>query len=435
MDGVRDSPRDRPELRGEDPWNRHAGSRDRPTGDLSGSSSTRRSTSCATSSARLEEGGLPLEESIALYERGAALHEHCAPTARRRGAPHRSARRRTRRRAPAGRPATRRRGRPVGHGRRCRSCTVPLSLKGLSHAEARALCTELRETIIDTVAQTGGHLGSSLGVVELTVALHRVLASPRDRIVWDTGHQAYAHKLLTGRYEHFGTLRQLGGVGGFPRRSESDHDVMDGGHAGTGISIAEGLALARDLRGGTEHVAVVVGDAALMSGLVARGAQRHRSAQDAHDHPAQRQRDEHLADGRRGEPVPEPHQALAPLARLTTPLGRQRGALPALRAALAGVVAPPPPRRRRPLAAGSTLRGPRRHLRGPVPGHDLVALDSHAAPGAPRGGRADHRPRPHPQGLRLPARRGRQGQLPRRGPAADAPLARVGATSPSTRAP
>ena len=114
---------------------------------------------------------------------------------------------------------------------------------------------------------TGGHLGSSLGVVELTVALHRVLASPTDKIVWDTGHQAYAHKLLTGRLEGFATLRQLGGVGGFPRRSESVHDIMDGGHAGTGLSVAEGLALARDRRGGREHVAVVVGDAALMSGL------------------------------------------------------------------------------------------------------------------------------------------------------------------------
>jgi 1-deoxy-D-xylulose-5-phosphate synthase len=143
----------------------------------------------------------------------------------------------------------------------------PEDLKDITHAEARALCTEIRECIIDTVAVTGGHLGSSLGVVELTVALHRVLSSPTDRIVWDTGHQAYAHKLLTGRLERFGTLRQLSGVGGFPRRSESVHDVMDGGHAGTGLSIAEGLALARDRRGGTEHIAVVVGDAALMSGL------------------------------------------------------------------------------------------------------------------------------------------------------------------------
>ncbi len=117
------------------------------------------------------------------------------------------------------------------------------------------------------MAQTGGHLGSSLGVVELTIALHRLLESPRDRIVWDTGHQAYPHKLLTGRLERFGTLRQLDGVGGFPRRTESPHDVFDGGHAGTGLSIAEGLAEARDLRHGLERIAVVVGDAALMSGL------------------------------------------------------------------------------------------------------------------------------------------------------------------------
>ena len=143
----------------------------------------------------------------------------------------------------------------------------PEDLKDISHAEARALCTEIRGQIIDTVAATGGHLGSSLGVVELTVALHRILSSPTDRIVWDTGHQAYAHKLLTGRLDRFDTLRQLGGIGGFPRRSESEHDVMDGGHAGTGISIAEGLALARDARGTDEHIAVVVGDSALMSGL------------------------------------------------------------------------------------------------------------------------------------------------------------------------
>ena len=102
--------------------------------------------------------------------------------------------------------------------------------------------------MIRTVQQTGGHLASSLGAVELTLALHRVMDSPRDRIVWDTGHQAYAHKLLTGRAERFDTLRQLDGVGGFPRRSESEHDVFDGGHAGTGVSIAIGLAAARDLR-------------------------------------------------------------------------------------------------------------------------------------------------------------------------------------------
>jgi 1-deoxy-D-xylulose-5-phosphate synthase len=143
----------------------------------------------------------------------------------------------------------------------------PADLRGLSEKQLRQLAAEIRETIVATVARTGGHLGSSLGVVELTIALHRLLESPRDRIVWDTGHQAYPHKLLTGRLARFGTLRQLNGVGGFPRRSESEHDVFDGGHAGTGLSIADGLATARDLRHGLERIAVVVGDAALMSGL------------------------------------------------------------------------------------------------------------------------------------------------------------------------
>ena len=143
----------------------------------------------------------------------------------------------------------------------------PADLRGLSEDQLAQLAAEIRATIIGTVANTGGHLGSSLGVVELTLALHRLLESPRDRIVWDTGHQAYPHKLLTGRLDRFGTLRQIDGVGGFPRRSESNHDVFDGGHAGTGLSIAEGLAEARDLRHGLERIAVVVGDAALMSGL------------------------------------------------------------------------------------------------------------------------------------------------------------------------
>jgi len=143
----------------------------------------------------------------------------------------------------------------------------PAELRGLTEQQLQELAAEIRQTIIATVAETGGHLGSSLGVVELTIALHRLLESPRDKIVWDTGHQAYPHKLLTGRLERFRTLRSLDGVGGFPRRSESPHDVFDGGHAGTGLSIAEGLAEARDLRHGMERIAVVVGDAALMSGL------------------------------------------------------------------------------------------------------------------------------------------------------------------------
>ena len=107
----------------------------------------------------------------------------------------------------------------------------PGDIRGLTDAQLTELAAEIRRTIIETVSVTGGHLGSSLGVVELTIALHRLLESPRDKLVWDTGHQAYPHKLLTGRYARFGTLRQLGGIGGFPRRSESEHDVFDGGHA------------------------------------------------------------------------------------------------------------------------------------------------------------------------------------------------------------
>jgi 1-deoxy-D-xylulose-5-phosphate synthase len=149
---------------------------------------------------------------------------------------------------------------------------APTQVHGMSPEELEKLAAELREKMIRTVHTTGGHLASSLGAVEITLALHRVMDSPRDRIVWDTGHQAYAHKLLTGRSERFDTLRQVGGIGGFPRRGESEHDVFDGGHAGTGVSIGVGLAAARDLRppadpARRQRIAVCLGDAALGSGL------------------------------------------------------------------------------------------------------------------------------------------------------------------------
>lgn len=148
----------------------------------------------------------------------------------------------------------------------------PTQLRDLTGDQLEILAAELREKMIRTVHKTGGHLASSLGVVEMTLALHRVMDSPRDRIVWDTGHQAYAHKLLTGRSDRFDTLRQIGGIGGFPRRSESEHDVFDGGHAGTGVSLGVGLAAARDIRPETDparrqRIAVCVGDAAMGSGL------------------------------------------------------------------------------------------------------------------------------------------------------------------------
>jgi 1-deoxy-D-xylulose-5-phosphate synthase len=164
--------------------------------------------------------------------------------------------------------------------------TDPAQLRGMSQTDLATLAAELRAKMIRTVHATGGHLASSLGTVELTLALHRVMDSPRDRLVWDTGHQAYTHKLLTGRADRFDTLRQLDGVGGFPRRSESEHDVFDGGHAGTGVSIGIGLAAARDLRGPDDpargqRIAVVVGDAALQTGLTLEalnhlGHARHR---------------------------------------------------------------------------------------------------------------------------------------------------------------
>lgn len=148
----------------------------------------------------------------------------------------------------------------------------PRQLREMDATQLETLAAELREKMIRTVHRTGGHLASSLGTVEITMALHRVMDSPRDRIVWDTGHQAYAHKLLTDRWDRFDTLRQVGGIGGFPRRSESEHDVFDGGHAGTGVSIGVGLAAARDQHAPSEparrqRIAVCVGDAAVTSGL------------------------------------------------------------------------------------------------------------------------------------------------------------------------
>ena len=147
----------------------------------------------------------------------------------------------------------------------------PTDLHRMSDARLVALAAEMREAIIDTVSQTGGHLGASLGTVELTIALHAELHSPRDRIVWDVGHQAYGHKLLTGRLDDFATLRQHGGISGFLSRAESEHDVMGAGHASTSISYATGLAEAQR-HGRREGRAVcVIGDGALTGGMAYEG--------------------------------------------------------------------------------------------------------------------------------------------------------------------
>jgi len=143
----------------------------------------------------------------------------------------------------------------------------PIDISGLSEKECQKLAAEIRETIIHTVSENGGHLSSNLGAVDMTIALHRAFHSPADRIVFDVGHQAYTHKLLTGRYDQFHTLRQYGGISGFPKCCESEHDCFETGHASTGISAALGLARARDLRGETHHVVAVVGDGALTGGM------------------------------------------------------------------------------------------------------------------------------------------------------------------------
>ncbi|EAX47907.1 deoxyxylulose-5-phosphate synthase [Thermosinus carboxydivorans Nor1] len=142
----------------------------------------------------------------------------------------------------------------------------PGDLKKLSLNELENLASEVRELLIHTVAKTGGHLAPNLGVVELTIAIHKVFDSPRDKIIWDVGHQAYVHKLLTGRRAQFETLRQLGGLSGFPKRSESEHDVFGTGHSSTSISSALGMALARDLLGAKYHVVAVIGDGSLTGG-------------------------------------------------------------------------------------------------------------------------------------------------------------------------
>jgi 1-deoxy-D-xylulose-5-phosphate synthase len=153
------------------------------------------------------------------------------------------------------------------------SIESPADLKGLSYDELNQLSGEIREFIISTVTTTGGHLGSNLGVVELTLALHRVFDSPKDILLWDTGHQTYVHKLLTGRRYGFKNLRQRGGLSGYPNRSESDHDWIESSHASTALSYAHGLSVALEHkneligRGGDRHVVAVVGDGSLTGGM------------------------------------------------------------------------------------------------------------------------------------------------------------------------
>ncbi len=145
--------------------------------------------------------------------------------------------------------------------------TSPQDVQALEAENLPRLAQEIRDELIDTVTRTGGHLGPNLGVVELSIALHRTFTSPRDTILWDTGHQAYVHKMLTGRHDSLGSLRTAGGLSGYPSRRESNHDVIENSHASTALAYADGLAKARQLAGQRRHVVAVVGDGALTGGM------------------------------------------------------------------------------------------------------------------------------------------------------------------------
>ncbi|HEX2539258.1 MAG TPA: 1-deoxy-D-xylulose-5-phosphate synthase N-terminal domain-containing protein, partial [Pseudolabrys sp.] len=143
----------------------------------------------------------------------------------------------------------------------------PSDLKNLSAEQLRQLADELRSEMVDAVAATGGHLGAGLGVVELTVALHYVFDTPDDKLIWDVGHQAYPHKILTGRRDRIRTLRQGGGLSGFTKRAESEYDPFGAAHSSTSISAALGMAVARDMTGNKNNVIAVIGDGAMSAGM------------------------------------------------------------------------------------------------------------------------------------------------------------------------
>ncbi len=158
--------------------------------------------------------------------------------------------------------------------------TGPADLRAMSDADLETLAHEIRERTIDAVAAHAGHLGPNLGVVELTLALHRVFDSPRDRIVWDTGHQAYVHKMVTGRAGDFDTLRQEGGLSGYPSRAESEHDWVENSHASTSLSYAEGMARANQVLGRDDHVVAVIGDGAMTGGMAWEAINHIAASQD-----------------------------------------------------------------------------------------------------------------------------------------------------------
>ena len=262
----------------------------------------------------------------------------------------------------------------------------------MDSVELQALSAEIRRFLISSVAETGGHLGSNLGIVEVTIALHRVFSSPDDAIVWDTGHQAYVHKLVTGRQEEFAGLRQRGGLSGYPNRSESAHDLVENSHASTALSYAYGLAVSRRLRRDPRRVVAVVGDGALTGG-VAYEALNNIGTSGANVVVV-------LNDNGRSYAPTVSRLSSAPPGPPASPASGAPGDLDD------------------PAAAGDSpasdfFEALGLGYLGPVDGHDLdalqAALHQAAALGGPGGA-----PRPHGQGPRLRAGRTRRGEVPPR---------------------
>ena len=275
----------------------------------------------------------------------------------------------------------------------------------MSREQLDALAAEIRTFLITSVSRTGGHLGPNLGVVELTLALHRVFDSPRDTILWDTGHQAYVHKILTGRQGDFPTLKQRGGLSGYPSRAESPHDVVENSHASTALSWADGLAKARQLSGEVVDRAVVavIGDGALTGGMAWEALNNIAASRPPARHRGQRQRALLRADDRRPRPPPRDpaHDAgLRAVPRLgQAPAGSHAGRRrPDLRDAARHEEGPQGHRR----AAGH-VRGPRAEVHRADRRARRRGGRARPAPG-PRVRRAGHRARDHAQGPRACAR-------------------------------
>ena len=303
---------------------------------------------------------------------------------------------------------------PPHHGRTARQRSPRRGdLKRLSPEQLTLLAAEIRDFLVAKVSRTGGHLGPNLGVVEMTLALHRVFDSPRDRILFDTGHQAYVHKIVTGRQGGFDLLRQRGGLSGYPSQAESEHDLIENSHASTALSYADGMSKAFTLRGEDRHVVAVVGDGALTGGMCWEAlnniaAAKNRLVIVVNDNgrsyaPTIGGLADHLSTLRLN-PGYEKVLDLVKEALGSTPMvGKPMyEVLHAVKRGIKDAVSP------QPMFEDLGLK-----YVGPVDGHDLQAMES-ALRRAKGFNAPGDRARGDPQGLRLPPGRGRRGGLPAR---------------------